>query len=480
MGGVCRPLLTLIWKDWRFHRRHYILTFFEFILPLCIPAWLTYDSSTLRAFNLFKYNGSINSENILHKHEIFYEPYDLNPYNWPYDLYYAPNTSSCTKFVKDAFSNPYSMFKGFETEDDLEKYLRYKNELHMFRIQAVIFSECDPNSKVLKYKVRSCCTNFRTNMLYGSLSDVRSEEPSNFPKFFYSTYLQSSFFIQIQRSIDLMFIKLHANTIQKKQIIENLRFTLQSMPYPPNDEVKAMSVELIAVSFVMIINFVFIFPIIVKRIVEEKCSRTKEIMKMMGISELTYWTGTFISNFLELLLHDLFIVFMFSIEFVKGHSVVLRGVSPSLFFVLMLLYSISSLLFCFLITTVFNKPSYAVIMTVIIWIGSFLGPFILVVPFGTDVFANTHFNTKVLTCLLPNMAFVWVWFAFSHFEFLKGGTHWKEVLESPTIYGDGFNIGLIFGMFLVSSLIYIVLIWYLDSVWPWKPGVPKPFYFCFL
>ncbi|XP_023231065.1 uncharacterized protein LOC111631101 [Centruroides sculpturatus] len=197
-------------------------------------------------------------------------------------FYYVPNTASCRKFIEDAFSNQYSNYKGFKTEDDLEKYLRQKSILHSNSIEAVIFSEWNPNSTVLKYKLRTCCVKFETSKLYRTLDEVHyTDSIDERYRYYFSPYSLSTNFIDIQKNIDLMFVKLHANTIQKKEILENLQFLLQSMPYPSYDNVIIYFSNFRLIPFGMVISFLLIFPMIAKRIVEEKCTRMKFLLQSM-------------------------------------------------------------------------------------------------------------------------------------------------------------------------------------------------------
>ncbi|GIY06585.1 ATP-binding cassette sub-family A member 17 [Caerostris extrusa] len=62
-------------------------------------------------------------------------------------------------------------------------------------------------------------------------------------------------------------------------------------------------------------------------------------------------------------------------------------------------------------------------------------------------------------------------------ESIGEGANWSNITDY-TIVPD-INLLMILGAMIFSLVLYIFIIWYFDAVWPWQPGVPKPFYFMF-
>ena len=64
------------------------------------------------------------------------------------------------------------------------------------------------------------------------------------------------------------------------------------------------------------------------------------------------------------------------------------------------------------------------------------------------------------------------------FEGQGEGVHWGNVNKGTSV-DDAFTFGAVLGMMLFDGLIYGLLAWYIEGVWPGKYGVPRPFYFPF-
>ncbi|GBM91934.1 ATP-binding cassette sub-family A member 3 [Araneus ventricosus] len=83
--------------------------------------------------------------------------------------------------------------------------------------------------------------------------------------------------------------------------------------------------------------------------------------------------------------------------------------------------------------------------------------------------------SKLGICLLPQGALLTAFYIISSYEASGEGVGWNNITEFSLI--PDINMAMILVTMLVSCGIYIILIWYFDAVWPWQPGVPKPFYF---
>ena len=49
----------------------------------------------------------------------------------------------------------------------------------------------------------------------------------------------------------------------------------------------------------------------------------------------------------------------------------------------------------------------------------------------------------------------------------------------PISVDDTFSVGAVMSMFVVDAILYFIIAWYLEGVWPGEFGVPKPWYFPF-
>lgn len=85
----------------------------------------------------------------------------------------------------------------------------------------------------------------------------------------------------------------------------------------------------------------------------EKEKRLKEAMKMMGLSNWVHW----FSWFIKALLFSLLTVIIITVILTVGH--VFKHTAPGVTFVYLLLYAISTIAFCFMISTFFSSANTA-------------------------------------------------------------------------------------------------------------------------
>jgi len=97
-------------------------------------------------------------------------------------------------------------------------------------------------------------------------------------------------------------------------------------------------------------NFSFIH-FQVKRITDEKSTKARELLRLIGMSDLMYWFSHFLNNFIVILAQMLVITICL---YVFSSPVIALASSPLVFFALVL-FGIQTLLFCMTITTVFNR-----------------------------------------------------------------------------------------------------------------------------
>ena len=66
----------------------------------------------------------------------------------------------------------------------------------------------------------------------------------------------------------------------------------------------------------------------------------------------------------------------------------------------------------------------------------------------------------------------------AHYEESGEGATWDNIWTSPLLgTGDKYSLAGAIGMLLVDSVLYGILTWYIEAVFPGEYGVPKPWYF---
>ena len=105
----------------------------------------------------------------------------------------------------------------------------------------------------------------------------------------------------------------------------------------------------------LILSFAFIVPPILKRIVFEKETGVKELMKLMGLPSWMHWICWFINVIGSCSISILIIVILVSIEFKTGTGAVLAYSNPILTFIFLIFYASALVLFLFTLSTFFDK-----------------------------------------------------------------------------------------------------------------------------
>ncbi|KAK2490464.1 hypothetical protein MC885_020850 [Smutsia gigantea] len=87
-------------------------------------------------------------------------------------------------------------------------------------------------------------------------------------------------------------------------------------------------------------------------------------------------------------------------------------------------------------------------------------------------------SQKLFSCLLSNVAMAMGAQLIGKFEAKGTGVQWPDLL-SPVNVDDDFSFGQALGMLLLDSVLYGLVAWYVEAVFPGQLGVPQPWYFCF-
>ena len=276
----------------------------------------------------------------------------------------------------------------------------------------------------------------------------------------------------------------------------------------------------------MILSFVFSCSMTIKSIVREKELRLKETMRTMGLGNAVHWVAWFIDSFSSMALACIFLSLILVVS-PPQTSPTKQNLLDSFLLVWQRLGTLGILPgLCVLLGfqhrhCVPEFPHIDVLQQSqlgrSLWRFHLLDRFHSLQPhrltgpeFQTrhqrldgklDAFTarQTIDERVVLQCLLSNVAFGIGCEYFANFELVQTGAQWSNFAKSP-MSGDEFSLAGVIIMLLVDSAIYLILTWYIETVFPgkiWKEfrpsaivtaswtiisgkfGVPKPFYFMF-
>ena len=205
-----------------------------------------------------------------------------------------------------------------------------------------------------------------------------------------------------------------------------------------------------------------LFPVsrLIKGIVEEKESRTKETMKMMGLLDSVFISSWFISSLIQFTLIAVCITMLM-------HFTLFPHTTFSLLFFYFWLFILSEITFSFLISVFFSSAKVAGIV----------GPLIIfacVIPryafFNTD--ENEAISGKTLVSFFSPTAFTLGCDLLISYEGVNIGLTWSAVGD------DAFSLLRVMAFLFVDACVYGWLAWYLEHVLPNEYGARQPLWFC--
>ncbi|CAJ1947143.1 unnamed protein product [Cylindrotheca closterium] len=208
----------------------------------------------------------------------------------------------------------------------------------------------------------------------------------------------------------------------------------------------------------------FLYPTsrFIKTLVEEKETKMKETLLILGVRTWAHWMSWFLTALL------VFIIITVSVAFTLS-ATVLKHTDPAYLFAFVFLFGTSTIGFCFAIASFFSRAKLAAIIGPIALFATILPRFVF---FESNRYENV--TGQILSSLFPATAFCFGADIIADYEYAEQGIQSYNAGEG----GYSFNTALL--MMLADTFLYIFIGWYLDQVLPQQYGVPRPFYFLFL
>ncbi|KAM9835346.1 phospholipid-transporting ATPase ABCA1-like [Syngnathus typhle] len=241
----------------------------------------------------------------------------------------------------------------------------------------------------------------------------------------------------------------------------------QQIPYPCYvDDTFIQGIGGILPMF-LVLAFMYTTCMIIKSLVLEKELRLKEVLRAVGVRDSALWLTRFAENVLLLAVPCALLSVM-----VK-YGKVLQYSDPSLIFVFLLVFCLTTVTQCFFISVFFSKANLAAACGGLIYFVLYL-PHILCYAWR-DVLG---FGPKVAASLLSCVAFGFGCESFSKYEVQGVGIQWSNMGRSPE-EGERYTFAVSIGMMLFDAALYWTLTCYIESVFPGQYGIPRPWYFPF-
>uniref|UniRef100_A0A669DHE2 P-type phospholipid transporter n=1 Tax=Oreochromis niloticus TaxID=8128 RepID=A0A669DHE2_ORENI len=245
---------------------------------------------------------------------------------------------------------------------------------------------------------------------------------------------------------------------------------LQQMPYPCYvDDLFMLTLNRCFPIF-MVLAWVYSVSMIAKSIVLEKELRLKETLKAIGVTNGVIWSTWFIDSFIVMGTSTALLT-----AIIMGGRV-LNYSNPIILFLFLLTFTTATIMQCFLLSVFFNQANLAAACCGIIYFTLYL-PHIFCFAWQDRI--TKDMKLLVVGSLLSQVAFGFGTEYLSRYEEQGLGLQWDNIQTSP-LEGDEFSFLTSICMMGLDTVLYGVLAWYLDNVFPGQYGIGRPFYFPFL
>uniref|UniRef100_A0A4W3HEL0 ATP binding cassette subfamily A member 3 n=1 Tax=Callorhinchus milii TaxID=7868 RepID=A0A4W3HEL0_CALMI len=279
-------------------------------------------------------------------------------------------------------------------------------------------------------------------------------------------------FLTLQHVVDRAIIKYHANSTSQRKL-DSITVKLLRFPYPPYTRDLFIVVIQKQLSLMVLLSFCYTALNIARAIVMEKEKKLKEYMKIMGLSSWLHWLAWFVKFFVLLLISVFCMTLMFCVK-VSKLGAVLNYSDPTLVFLFLMVFAISTISFSFMVSVFFVRANVAAAVGGILYFFSYV-PYYFIVPRYTLM---THAQ-KVAVCLISNIGMAMGTQLIGMFEGKGTGIQWRNI-NQPFTVDDTFTMAHVLVMLLFDSFLYGLVTWYVEAVFPGEYGVPQAWYFFIL
>uniref|UniRef100_E9PWH4 ATP-binding cassette, sub-family A member 15 n=1 Tax=Mus musculus TaxID=10090 RepID=E9PWH4_MOUSE len=475
-----RKLLLLLWKNFTLKRRKFGTLVSEIVLVLLLSIVLL---TTRHLLSIKKIEALYFPDQPISTVPSFFRASVTSFYPW--ELAYVPSNIMVVENIVKNVKNDLNLHMkviGFPSESDFEDYARSTVNSRNI-LAAIVFghnfaNSSDPLPKKVKYYLRFSDIKkninsgayyqgdtWLTKFLFHSLRLVGPRNPyeadGGSPGYI------TEGFLAVQHALDKA-IMLHHGGADAAALFNDISLFIQRFPYPAyyHDYFYLFATTFIPLTVAC--TFFFNHYVLVWSIVWEKENRLKEYQLMIGLRNWMFWVAYF---FTFLCLYFINIIVMCMVLFVKIEPApIFQYNDPTLVFIFLLFYAISSIFFSFMVSTLFNKVSLAMS----------LGSFLFFLTYFPAVAMHQSFER-----MPSKQKLIWsfdfnVGMAFG-FRFLvntdakKTGMKWSNIFLSTD--SDSFLFAYVLGMLLADAFIYGLVAWYIEAVFPGEYGVPKPWNF---
>jgi ABC-type multidrug transport system fused ATPase/permease subunit len=371
------------------------------------------------------------------------------------DLHFAPS-SAATKSLINYMNTTYTTFKTLNvivhtSEDDAIDYIMKNLESSSF---ALIVIRQATLQKV-NYVIRQNYTTLpNTNRIM--------EIPAMGLQTTYQQYFLSGF-LTLQKAVDQWAFQYTNATQSTETICTAGPPNAVIMPYPTfayNQNPFYSSVGFL-LGLAIVMSTMYPMSKLTKSIVEEKETKMRELMKIMGLKDWVHGCSWFLSAFVLFLFIAITMTLITTATFIKTSN-------KLIIFIYFFCFCLSEITFSFLVSVFFSNSKLAAIAAPVVLFSTILPRYLF---YTTN--ENENVIYKVLACFLSPTAFTFAADTIALYEY--GGIG----IQPGNMFDGKFNFATCVLMMFLDFFIYGFLAWYLDKVLPHEYGTSYHPFFIF-
>ncbi|XP_058053877.1 phospholipid-transporting ATPase ABCA3-like [Anopheles bellator] len=477
-----QKFVLLLWKNWTIQKRHYVQTAFEIVIPVlaCSLLILVRGLVTPTVYSQPTSFASLNVESLAMIREmVTNDPIGLKIVYSPRNDVFAAVVGRAarmlgTDVLKEGFSTAEAMHKtlvthnylaGVEFGDELRNITSLPEQLTVaLRFPSEMRTTTLPGAQFW--------ANWRTFLIFPQFQ-VYGARNINASDGGYPANYYAEGFASVQNAISRAVLEVRQGSSGASNVTLP-KVQLKRFPYPAYyDDPLLRGLENLFPSIVMVAFFYSCINT-VKFITLEKERQLKESMKVMGLDGWIHWVAWFVRTLALLTVSISLITVLLSFSLTTNTKVAIFQFSNRfLIWLFFLVYGITTIALCFMLSTFFSKANIASGIAGIVWFYS-LTPFQL--TFGN--YDRMSLAAKLAMSLWSNTAMGYGVMLFMKHEGTATGLQWSN-LFTPVTVDDRLTMGHVLGMLLFDGLVYLAVALYVEQIAPGQFGVPRRWNFPF-
>ena len=351
-------------------------------------------------------------------------------------------------------------FKHFQTVDDINAYIQseyYTTDIINYPpICFGVHVDCTNDNGVNRYNVS--LHYFATNLGNG-IKDIPSTLVDNLNIFqngpdmnSYERYVDSGYLYIMKVVYDYILQNETGNTNA------HVNYGVMPMKYTTYLEDTFGRFIGFILPFFLVIAYLIPLTMLVSRMVTEKETKAKEGMKIMGLTEGTYFLSYFLQYFIQNVLYSIVNSFILRQVFDDTGVVYL--------FLFFMLYGMNVFALAFFFQSMMDKTRLAMIVSILLYFTMY---FVSVAVLSEEV----DKLPKIIASLLPPTALQLGINTLAQFD--SNGLEFTA--RSVSVEYSSFSVRDMYIMFAVDIVLYLFLGYYLQNIISHEFGISRPFYF---